>query len=163
AIRGARTPRLSRLGDRDPRRDDLGGGESVEGIHLQRGRSRQTEGREESGRLGRRDCRGRLELQDLRDRPAGAGPREYGGAAAGGLGALVIYAYIQKKDWKNDASVQAAMKWMTEKFEIDASNAYYMYALERAGILYGTETFGSRLWYREGANAILRAQKSDGS
>jgi len=87
----------------------------------------------------------------------------YPAMTAGGVGALVIYAHIQKKDWKNDAAVQAGMKWLTDKFEIDASNAYYMYALERAGILYGTETFGTRLWYREGAYAILRVQKADGS
>ncbi|HXX94437.1 MAG TPA: hypothetical protein VEN81_12445 [Planctomycetota bacterium] len=87
----------------------------------------------------------------------------YPAMTAGGLGALVIYAYIQKKDWKNDPAVQAAYKWLTDKFEIDASNAYYMYALERAGILYGTETFGVHSWYREGAYAILKAQHPDGS
>jgi hypothetical protein len=87
----------------------------------------------------------------------------YPAMTAGGLGALVIYAHIQKKDWKNDSAVQASLKWITDKYEIDASNAYYMYALERAGILYGTETFGPHRWYAEGAYAIIRAQKADGS
>jgi hypothetical protein len=82
---------------------------------------------------------------------------------AGAVGGLVIYAYIQKKDWKQDAAVKAGMNWLTEKFEIQAWNGYSMYALERAGILYGTETFGTRRWYPEGANAILGIQKPDGS
>ena len=87
----------------------------------------------------------------------------YHAMTAGGVGALVIYLHIQKKDWKHDAAVEAGMKWLTDKFLIEASNAYYMYALERAGILHGTETFGSRQWYREGAYAILGVQKPDGS
>jgi len=87
----------------------------------------------------------------------------YQAMTAGGLGALVIYAHMQKKDWKNDAAVQAAMKWLGDKLDMDPQNAYSLYAVERAGILYGTETFGSRVWYREGANGILRVQKADGS
>jgi len=87
----------------------------------------------------------------------------YHSMTAGAVGALVIYAHIQKKDWKKDAHVQAGMSWLTERFEIQAWNGYYMYALERAGILYGTETFGTRHWYREGANALLGTQKADGS
>ena len=40
---------------------------------------------------------------------------------------------------------------------------YYLYALERAGILYGTEHFGGRAWYAEGAKFLLETQKPDGS
>jgi hypothetical protein len=87
----------------------------------------------------------------------------YHGMTAGAVGSLVIYAYIQGKDWKKDPNVQAGMSWMAEKFEIQAWNGYYMYALERMGILYGTELIGTRHWYREGAGAILGTQKADGS
>ncbi len=87
----------------------------------------------------------------------------YHAMTAGGVGAMVIYLHLQKKNWKSDPAVEAGMKWLTDKFKIEASNPYYMYALERAGILYGTETFGSRPWYREGAYAILGVQKADGS
>jgi hypothetical protein len=52
---------------------------------------------------------------------------------------------------------------MEQKFKIEAWNGYYMYALERMGILYGTELIGTRHWYREGANAILGIQNSNGS
>ena len=40
---------------------------------------------------------------------------------------------------------------------------YYLYALERAGIMSATETFGAHRWYVEGAEAILGAQRGDGS
>ncbi len=87
----------------------------------------------------------------------------YHAMTAGAAGSLVIYAYIQKKDWKKDGNVQASLSWLTEKFEIQAWNGYYMYALERFGILYGTELIGTRHWYREGANALIGTQKADGS
>jgi hypothetical protein len=40
---------------------------------------------------------------------------------------------------------------------------YYLYALERAGVLAATETFGLHNWYVEGAEAILSSQRADGS
>ncbi len=40
---------------------------------------------------------------------------------------------------------------------------YWLYALERAGIFYGTETVGTHEWYPEGARMLLEAQKPDGS
>lgn len=87
----------------------------------------------------------------------------YHAMTAGAVGALVIYAHLQKKDWKKDPAVEAGMKWLTDKFKIEPSNAYYMYGLERVGILYGTEVFGNRPWYKEGAYAIIGCQKADGS
>jgi hypothetical protein len=87
----------------------------------------------------------------------------YQAMTAGALAGLVIYAYIQNKDWKKDATVQSALGWLSDKFEIQAWNGYSMYALERAGILYGTEMIGTHHWYREGASALLGTQKRDGS
>jgi hypothetical protein len=40
---------------------------------------------------------------------------------------------------------------------------YYLYAVERTGLLFGTEKFGAREWYPEGANALLKAQQADAS
>jgi hypothetical protein len=45
----------------------------------------------------------------------------------------------------------------------DPWHFYYLYALERLGVLTGTEAFGTHEWYAEGANYLLRAQKPDGS
>ena len=39
---------------------------------------------------------------------------------------------------------------------------YYLYGLERAGSLLGTETFGGREWYWDGAELLLRQQKDKG-
>ena len=40
---------------------------------------------------------------------------------------------------------------------------YFLYALERAGILYGTEVFGGHEWYPEGATWLLDNQQQDGA
>ncbi|MBV8881254.1 MAG: hypothetical protein JO332_14910, partial [Planctomycetaceae bacterium] len=40
---------------------------------------------------------------------------------------------------------------------------YYLYALERAGMLLDVPTIAKHDWYAEGAAAILDAQKADGS
>jgi len=40
---------------------------------------------------------------------------------------------------------------------------YYLYGLERAGVLSLCLRFGKHDWYEEGANFLLRAQRADGS
>ena len=40
---------------------------------------------------------------------------------------------------------------------------YYLYSLERVGVLYGIKTIDGHDWYQEGAMLLVRAQKSDGS
>ena len=40
---------------------------------------------------------------------------------------------------------------------------YYLYALERVGMLYGTESIGPHEWYPEGANYLLGGQRANGS
>jgi hypothetical protein len=87
----------------------------------------------------------------------------YQAMTAGAVGSLVIYDYILGRDWKKDPLVKSGMAWLTEKFEIQLWNGYSMYALERAGVLYGTETFGTRWWYREGANGLIGTQAANGS
>lgn len=67
------------------------------------------------------------------------------------------------RDWKKDSFVKAGMNWLTQHYEVQTWNTYFMYALERAGILYGTEKFGEHAWYKEGANALIAAQAGDGS
>jgi hypothetical protein len=40
---------------------------------------------------------------------------------------------------------------------------YYLYAVERLGMLCGLEKISGRDWYPEGAKAILAVQRNDGS
>jgi len=100
----------------------------------------------------------------------------YGSMTAGAVGALTIYLYIQGHPWLKDKDVQTGMDWLANNFTITQNpktpeagggqggwQYYYLYALERAGIFYGTETFGAHEWYVEGANYLLAQQKDDGS
>jgi hypothetical protein len=99
----------------------------------------------------------------------------YGSMTAGAVGAIVIYDYIKegKLSWFKDRDVQEGLQWMAKHFSPDSNPAfpgpkekwslYYLYAVERLGMLYGTERFGTRAWYPEGAKVLLDAQKPDGS
>ena len=40
---------------------------------------------------------------------------------------------------------------------------HYLNAVERAGVMCGTETFGRNSWYPEAAKLLLDSQKEDGS
>jgi hypothetical protein len=40
---------------------------------------------------------------------------------------------------------------------------YWLYSVERAGILWGRERIGDKWWYAQGANELLRLQNDDGS
>lgn len=91
---------------------------------------------------------------------------------AGAVGSLVIYDHLLKQDWKRDPTVLAGIHWIISNFSatensgrLNASDWYYygMYALERAGILLGTEKFGPHTWYAEGAKALLVRQAANGS
>jgi hypothetical protein len=49
------------------------------------------------------------------------------------------------------------MNWLTVHFEVPPWNTYYLYGLERAAILFGTEKIGDHFWYAEGAAALIGA------
>ncbi len=99
----------------------------------------------------------------------------YGSMSAGAEGSLCIYIYMQKKDWKRDKDVSKGLEWMTKNFTVEKNTSapaqsiatsmqyYYLYALERAGMLYGTETLGRHKWYPVGANYLINAQLKNGS
>ena len=82
---------------------------------------------------------------------------------AGAIGAVVIFDYMLGIDWKKDRMALAGTAWGGIHFKPSKSNLYYMYAVERAGMLFGTETFGKRNWYNEGAPVILDAQLDNGA
>lgn len=81
---------------------------------------------------------------------------------AGAVGATVICEYILGRDWKKDPVTRAGVNWIGKHFSIH-ENYYYLYGLERAGMLYGCEAFEGRNWYEEGARLLLAKQKPGGS
>ena len=94
----------------------------------------------------------------------------YGSMTAGGTGSVAIYDYILGEDWRKDRSVLRGLDWMARNFTVtdnpgrpDRKFYYYLYSLERMGMLYGTETVGRHDWYPEGVDFLLTAQGPDGS
>jgi len=96
--------------------------------------------------------------------------KAYGSMTAGGVGALTIYDYMMKKDWKKDPAVKNGMTWLGSHFSATDNPGrgkawllYYLYGIERAGVLYGTDKMGDHDWYVEGAKFLLDTQQGDGS
>jgi hypothetical protein len=110
--------------------------------------------------------------------------RTVGSMTASGIAALVICkaaleemkAYEPYKA-KVDQSIRDGMAWLAKWFTVErnptwkkkgedfttAYHYYYLYGLERAGVLSATRLIGGRDWYEEGAAHLLGAQKPDGS
>jgi len=119
--------------------------------------------------------------------PAGSSPRgwcyhsppehkAYFSMTGGAVAALTMYDYILKRDWKKNTAVKDGLAWMAANFSVTenvgpmeweslpVNEVYYgLYAMERAGMLYGTEKIGRHFWYAEGVRALLDGQASDGS
>ena len=82
--------------------------------------------------------------------------------SAGAVGATVIYEYMLGRDFRKDKVTKAGVEWLGKNFAVN-TNYYYMYALERAGILYDVESFGGNNWYFKGVPVLLANQNGDGS
>jgi hypothetical protein len=101
----------------------------------------------------------------------------YGSMTAGAVGGLLICDYIQNRPWMKDKDVVAGLEWLARNFSVTENpkapageaagqggwHYYFLYALERAGIFYGTDSLGGRDWYVEGAKHLLGAQRPDGA
>ena len=94
----------------------------------------------------------------------------YGSMTVGAVGALTIYDYMVKRDWKRDPIVKNGVAWITANYDIDSNPKkggawlyYYLYGLERVGMLYDTKLFGNRDWYQEGAKWLLEKQGANGA
>ena len=68
-------------------------------------------------------------------------------------------------------AIRDAMAWLQEHFDVTANpgatepghfHSYYLYGMERAGMLSRFRFMGRHDWYLEGANYLLDAQGSDG-
>jgi hypothetical protein len=103
--------------------------------------------------------------------------RTYGSMTCSGVAALVIAKSEVEKDktwWADhgtriDQGIRDGVAWITSNFSVTRNPGhatyyyYYMYSLERAGVLAGTYQFGKHDWYDEGAARLLKVQAADGS
>ncbi|MFH1422247.1 MAG: prenyltransferase/squalene oxidase repeat-containing protein [Planctomycetota bacterium] len=71
---------------------------------------------------------------------------------------------------KVNAGIRDGCAWIAHNFTVSSNpNAqglwplYYIYGLERAGVLSLCRTFGTHSWYEEGVNYLLSIQLQDGS
>ena len=104
------------------------------------------------------------------------GETVYGSMTLGGIGSITILESIcRRTGMKYDAAKVAAAKrdgwaWMQSNWTVK-SNAkygaswycYYLYAMERAGMLTGTAMVGTHDWYYEGAVLLISNQGEDGN
>lgn len=60
------------------------------------------------------------------------------------------------------ARLARGMRWLGERGGAN-TDGYYLYGIERTGVASGRKYIGGRDWFREGAKAVLAAQRSDGS
>ena len=106
---------------------------------------------------------GKVEGWNYKDEASQPDKPPYHAMTAGGVGALVIYDYMLDRKWKDDSFVKAGMNWLTVHYDVGPGNTYYLYGLERAAILFGTEKIGDHFWYAEAADGLVRSQHEDGS
>jgi hypothetical protein len=100
----------------------------------------------------------------------------YASMTAGAVGAMAIYNFMLDFDRKKDPTIRSGLAWLNAHWSVTtnegspefvtdtkAESYYYLYALERAGMLLDMPTIGNHDWYLEGAKGILDAQKENGS
>jgi len=106
------------------------------------------------------------------------GHKPYGTMTAGAVGSLAICGFLLgEKNPRREIAVLRGLEWMGREFTVSANPGppehspdntawmtyYWLYAMERAGILAGVDTIGGRKWYAEGVQFLLQQQKADGS
>jgi hypothetical protein len=100
-----------------------------------------------------------------------------GSMTCSGVAALcVAKANIEGSSWysRNKKALNRGIRdgcgWLAHNFTVQHNpgspnewHHYYLYGLERAGILSLVREFGKHNWYAEGGNFLLKEQRSDGS
>ncbi len=101
----------------------------------------------------------------------------YGSMTCAGVAALEICARATKRESRIDKSIERGLAWLARRFSVkkhpgretagggpqDTWYFYYLYSLERAGVLCDVRRFSGRDWYREGAEVLLSLQTEGGS
>jgi len=95
------------------------------------------------------------------------GDPSHGSMTAGGVASLIIYRNLLRQDPTNHPPVKKAMAWLGSEFVLTENpnyerpyqwHHYWLYGIERAGILGGTEKLGTHWWYSEGVDHLIKAQ-----
>ena len=116
--------------------------------------------------------------------PPGVKSPSYGSMTAAGVASLYICgqrlqvggpkvfangAYPGCGKYMTNLPLAAGLKWLADNFSVTSNPNhgvthlyYYLYALERVGMLSGVRNIGDHDWYREGAAFLVGAQRADG-
>jgi len=102
----------------------------------------------------------------------------YGSLTLAGIAAVAICEYyLGTKDPLTVPAVKKGVEWMSKRLDFNenplvtrsnvidpkAWHYYYLYSIERTGIILNTEKFGDREWYPGGAQWLIRKQNENGS
>ncbi len=89
---------------------------------------------------------------------------------AGAVAALAICDQLLGLDWTKDADLESGLRWLEARYSVTENpgrnhqhHHYYLWGLERACGLTGTEKLGRADWYLEGATFLLATQGADGA
>ncbi len=99
----------------------------------------------------------------------GPGASSTGSMTTAGLTALIVAKFYLGKEWKDDEKVKKGLAWLGSNLIYDSNpgcpamwHYYYLYGLERVGMISGLKEFGGKDWYRGGAEWLIANQKDDG-
>jgi len=103
------------------------------------------------------------------------GNASYGSMTAAGISSLYISGAQLHKGTKRcgfhtvDKRLSDGLGWLGTNFSVSSNPPrrgsylhYYLYGLERVGVLTGRRYIGKRDWYREGAAYLVRTQRGNG-
>ena len=133
--------------------------------------------------------RSRLHFINTQDRDGGwcyrSRGRSYGSMTVAGVASLYIVgqrlnvggpkvfvngAYPSCGKYRQDAVLAGGLLWMAAHFSVRENPGrgmtwlyYYLYGLERVGMISGMRNFGPHDWYREGAAYLVATQDPDGT
>jgi hypothetical protein len=95
------------------------------------------------------------------------GDPSHGSMTAGGVASVMIYRHLLRQDAVKHAPVKRALDWLGNHFTVTENpgyerpyqwHHYWLYGIERAGILGGTEKLGDHWWYSIGVDHLVKAQ-----
>ncbi|MFB3894280.1 MAG: DUF4159 domain-containing protein [Phycisphaerae bacterium] len=123
--------------------------------------------------------------EGMRNVPAGRGGASYGSMTAAGLASLYICGqrlmiggpktlnaqgeYPSCGKYEQNVAIAKGLEWFAKNFKVRENPGrgagylyYYLYGLERVGMISGRRFMGTHDWYREGAAFLVSAQRPNG-